>query len=185
MPLAQVMNENINLTPTKSNGICDEESELRVTTKRKFNVNVPQKGRDFSQTKGSPPQNVEELTKFDDNAVTNAHQLRGYLHPNNIRGSFMTSNGKRGSLITSNEKRSPYDKRGSMVTSCGKINENDIISVRAVPVKDSIMSQISNRDELRKSRIRSVTMLGERNGGKTDQEFTGRGATSFVSNIQP
>lgn len=147
-------------------------------------MNMPQKGRDYSQKKDSPPAGIEELTKFDDNAVTNAHQLRTYLHPNNLRGSFMTSNGKRGSLITSHEKVRSFEKRGSMVTSSGKLNENEIISVRAVPVKDSVLSQITNREDLRKSRIRSVTMLGERNGGRTDQDVTQQ-AASFVSNIQP
>ena len=76
-------------------------------------------------------------------------------------------------------------KRGSVITSGEKGNEYDgIISVKAVPIKDSLISHscntINNRNDDRKSRVRSITMLGERNGDKMDN-LTNQ-AASFVSN---
>ena len=55
MPLAKVIqNENINFTPSKSNSLCEGDSNLRVTTKKNFNLNVPLKGRgDYSHQKES------------------------------------------------------------------------------------------------------------------------------------
>ena len=68
VPFGHILDENIIQSPPKSHAIKEGDSQLRVTTKKNFNVNVPQKGRDFSSKKESLTQ-ADDLTKFDDNTA--------------------------------------------------------------------------------------------------------------------
>lgn len=67
------------------------DSQLRVTTKKNFNVNVPQKGREFSQKKESLTQG-DDLSRFEENNGLSHYQLRTYHHNlNQKRGSMMNT----------------------------------------------------------------------------------------------
>ena len=62
--------EDIMQTPTQSNGVLEEDDQLRVTTKRKFNVNLPQNKReerddqDYNSNSNQKSSFIEQVGNF-------------------------------------------------------------------------------------------------------------------------